>query len=538
MESHPDPAIKRQLSPHVFAWITLAMWSINSPFIRSAAQSFSGLSLSLYRCAIASMVAIVIGCIQKIGLPKLRDVPFFLLAGGLLNAGYIVTLALGLKTVPVATYSVISAASPVIIVLLCRILYKESIGPIRWVSMIIEFSGIALIGLLSAGHSVSLGILYLIVSAVAYAMYCVAQRRPRGYSPVQFATYSIVACTVLLSFNLPLLVRETAAADPARAGSPREYTFRELPGDESFNRKIERLFGEVPHGEDQLEDLRGHVMEILDAMISDIEELADNTGKKLDELGDFERNRELGDLVMANLHLIAPGVSAITVEDFHQADARCVIGIDPDLSGPENAELFYEKAKKGKRTAAYLAEETKRISAELGRLAALRARAAVETDPETLRSLIPPRAARQAREKQGAAGSREKATPGLTFRSGGFTILVGRTAAENDELLRKHVRGNDVWLHARDFPGGYVFIKGARDKSVPLEVLLDAGALAIHFSKGRAGGKGEVYYTFVKYLRRAKDAKKGTVLPTQEKNISVRADEARIRRLTGGEDFT
>jgi hypothetical protein len=61
---------------------------------------------------------------------------------------------------------------------------------------------------------------------------------------------------------------------------------------------------------------------------------------------------------MANLHLIAPAVSQIDVEDFHHGGSRVIIG-STDLSGPENAELFYEKAKKGKRTAAYLAEEAK-----------------------------------------------------------------------------------------------------------------------------------------------------------------------------------
>jgi predicted ribosome quality control (RQC) complex YloA/Tae2 family protein len=44
-----------------------------------------------------------------------------------------------------------------------------------------------------------------------------------------------------------------------------------------------------------------------------------------------------------------------------------------------------------------------------------------------------------------------------------------------------------------------------------------------------------VYYTRVKYLRRAKGAKKGTVLPTQEKNIRIRLDPERIERLKSGE---
>ncbi|MEI6876539.1 MAG: NFACT RNA binding domain-containing protein, partial [Spirochaetota bacterium] len=109
--------------------------------------------------------------------------------------------------------------------------------------------------------------------------------------------------------------------------------------------------------------------------------------------------------------------------------------------------------------------------------------------------------------------------------------LIGRSAKENDELLRHHVRGSDLWLHARDFAGAYVFIKSRPGKTFPLEILLDAGGLALYYSKGREAGEGDLYYTWVKYLRRAKNGPKGLVIPTQEKNLFVRIDDARIRQL-------
>jgi len=96
------------------------------------------------------------------------------------------------------------------------------------------------------------------------------------------------------------------------------------------------------------------------------------------------------------------------------------------------------------------------------------------------------------------------------------------------------VRGNDTWLHARDFPGAYVFIRRLPGKTIPLDVLLDAGNLALFYSKARSGGRGELYYTQVKYLRRAKDGPLGLVLPTQEKNLSVVIEEERLDRLQNG----
>jgi predicted ribosome quality control (RQC) complex YloA/Tae2 family protein len=76
-----------------------------------------------------------------------------------------------------------------------------------------------------------------------------------------------------------------------------------------------------------------------------------------------------------------------------------------------------------------------------------------------------------------------------------------------------------------------VFVKQRAGKTVPLEILLDAGNLAVFYSKGRNNGAGDLFYTQVKYLRRAKDGPKGLVIPTQEKNLHIKVDEIRLRLL-------
>jgi len=76
-----------------------------------------------------------------------------------------------------------------------------------------------------------------------------------------------------------------------------------------------------------------------------------------------------------------------------------------------------------------------------------------------------------------------------------------------------------------------VFIRSIPGKSIPLDTLLDAANLALLYSKAKESAQGEVFYTQVKYLRRIKEAKTGTVIPTQEKNLHVKIDSARIRRL-------
>ena len=125
----------------------------------------------------------------------------------------------------------------------------------------------------------------------------------------------------------------------------------------------------------------------------------------------------------------------------------------------------------------------------------------------------------------------KKSHPGLSYTVDGWYILVGRDANENDELLRRHVRGSDMWFHTRDCPGGYVFVKYRAGKTIPLEIMLDAGNLAVYYSKARKNGKADLYYTQVKHLRRAKNGPKGLVLPTQEKNLNIILDQKRLNRL-------
>jgi predicted ribosome quality control (RQC) complex YloA/Tae2 family protein len=238
-----------------------------------------------------------------------------------------------------------------------------------------------------------------------------------------------------------------------------------------------------------------------------------------------------GDLILSHLHDLEAGDRWLEAEDFREPGQKISVELDPQLSPAANAESYFRKYRKARAGLRSLEEEEGQLRRQLGEVREKLEKLAARPDLETLRE----EARRGERKKGRPAGERER-PPGLEFRSGPFTLLVGRTAQENDTLLRRHVKGNDLWLHARDFPGAYVFVRGLPGKSIPLETLLDAGNLAVLYSKGRGSGRGDVYYTQVKYLRRAKGEKPGTVLPSHEKNLHVALDPARLRRLRAESD--
>ena len=214
----------------------------------------------------------------------------------------------------------------------------------------------------------------------------------------------------------------------------------------------------------------------------------------------------------------------LTVADNDDPQQIWDIELDSLATPAENAESYYRRYRKAKTALKSLEEERRQQQWRLGQIA--KRIQLLERDEMSLESLR-----REMRETGGVRLRQQGRPPGLSFTSGRFSILVGRNARENEELLRGYVRGNDTWLHARDYPGSYVFIRSIPGKSIPLDTLLDAANLALLYSKARDSGRGEVFYTQVKYLKRVKEAKTGLVIPTQEKNLHVKLDPRRIRRV-------
>ncbi|MDC7227394.1 MAG: NFACT family protein [Spirochaetales bacterium] len=308
----------------------------------------------------------------------------------------------------------------------------------------------------------------------------------------------------------------------------REFSIRELPGEGSFNEKICSFYETDEHTED-LVRFREKVLKKISADEAKAASTLKKLEKKASQYGQFESYKQTGDLLMSNIHLINKGDRWVKVYNYYEDNAEIEIELDQTLSPEKNAENYYNRYRKAKSGIEKVEQDIANHKLIIRNLQSDRERMEAEEDISILKEFL------NSIPKQISKDIKERA-PGLSYRSGPYTILVGRSAAENDKLLRNWVRGNDVWLHTRDYPGGYVFIKTIKGKSVPLENLLDAGNLALFYSKGRNSGRGELYYTQVKYLRRAKDGPRGLVLPTQEKNLTITLEQQRLNRMMGVED--
>ena len=300
-------------------------------------------------------------------------------------------------------------------------------------------------------------------------------------------------------------------------------SFDQLPDWEtlSFNQKVEQWYGEHA-GQLSLEALLEQAEKFYNSRHSKMEAALHRLEKKRDDFLQNQQWKHYGDLVLTYGHLIDGSQDYLECEDY-ESGARIRIKIDPKKNAQENASSYYNTYKKTVSGLADLEHDIQKAKKELLDLEANYQQLCREPNPLRLQQML----RKQTTPKQQV----EKKRPGLSYQVEGWTILVGRTATENDELLRRHVKGLDMWFHTRDYAGGYVFVKNRPGKTIPLSIMLCAGNLAVYHSKARKAGKADLYYTQVKHLRRAKNGPKGLVLPSQEKNLLVQLDKEILQKL-------
>lgn len=277
-------------------------------------------------------------------------------------------------------------------------------------------------------------------------------------------------------------------------GTPREEFLR-------FSQALDRVLEERVFGE------------LAEAQVAELERAVERRKRALAMLAEAEKEAQIwpalkdkADLILARLAEIPKGAPKVTVEGFDGSPVE--LELDPSLPPARFAQALYRRAGKLRRRAqeiparrAHLEEEIAKISEEV---------ALLRNRPDLAPYLL-----------QGEETPGQKGPPSgpRQYPIGEFRVLVGRSAKENDVIVRR-ASPQDLWLHARGVPGAHVLIKTG-GRPVPEEVLRRAAELAAWFSKARGERKAEVSYTEARYVRRRKGSPPGTVVLLRENVIVV-----------------
>lgn len=250
--------------------------------------------------------------------------------------------------------------------------------------------------------------------------------------------------------------------------------------------------------------------------------------------------RRLGEILVANLARVRRGAASARLIDWSADPPAWVeVPLDPALSPRANAERYFRRYRKYQAAEQQIAARLAETARERAALAAWEARAdAAGGDLDALRALRDDLAARGLL-RQGAPVTRRaraaeppRAEPFRRYLSrDGRPILVGKSAEDNDALTFQVARGNDLWLHARDYPGSHVVVPLGKGEDPSPETLLDAATLAAYHSDARGAAVVEVRYARRKFVHKPRGAAPGRVAVSDARTIAIRIEPDRLARL-------
>ncbi len=266
--------------------------------------------------------------------------------------------------------------------------------------------------------------------------------------------------------------------------------------------------------------------------------LRDRVGRKLaiqqrewEQTQNRERLRECGDLLMANLHLIGKGVSAVTVFDFYHNE-EVEIRTNPMLTPQQNAGRFYKEYQKAKTAEQTLSQQMAQGQTEIQYLEsvmeALKRVGGTQDIEEIRMELAQGGYLRQPKGKK--AVKHKMAQPMRFVSSTGVPFMAGRNNRQNDQLTMKMAARGDLWLHTQKIPGSHVVIScnGGTPDDTTLE---EAAQVAATLSQASTAPKVPVDYTRIANVKKPPGAKPGMVIYDHFKTVLAKPDQALIERL-------
>lgn len=265
-----------------------------------------------------------------------------------------------------------------------------------------------------------------------------------------------------------------------------------------------------------------NLLKIINTNLNKLKHKTQKLNEDLFNAENSEKYRLYGELLTANLHLVKPGASNVTVTNYYD-NSPIDIPLDPKYAPSKNAQNYYKKYGKAKTAVKEKKIQLDEVSQEIKYLESVSEFVNKATSVEAVEGLkqelidsgfIRYRKAKNRQEKS------NKPKPYSYTISSGKQVMAGKNNKENDWLTLKKASASDLWFHTKDIPGSHVilFTEGLEPTE---EELFETASIAAFHSKGSDSENVPVDFTKAKYVKKPAGSKPGMVIFTHNRTLYV-----------------
>ena len=234
---------------------------------------------------------------------------------------------------------------------------------------------------------------------------------------------------------------------------------------------------------------------------------------KLHECSGAEDVKLKGELITSNIYALERGMSSFTAVNYYDPDCGTVkIELDRTLTPSQNAQKYYKRYAKLKRTKENVTAQQIEAEQKLDYLKSIRAHICAAETLLDLEETEDELASLGLIKKIEGRKKKSLPPPYRTYLCEGFVIIAGRNNLQN-ERLTKSLSPSDIWLHTQKYHSSHTAVI-TEGKTVPDGVIKVAAEICAYYSDGRDGNKIPVDYTRKKFVKKPPKSNAGFAIYT------------------------
>ena len=246
--------------------------------------------------------------------------------------------------------------------------------------------------------------------------------------------------------------------------------------------------------------------------------------KQLLDTAKREKYKLYGELLHTYGYGLQEGAKKLEALNYY-TNEMITIPLDETQSAMENAQKYFDKYGKLKRTYEALSELIQQTKAEIDHLESIATSLDIALNEDDLVQIKEELTEYgYIKRRRSDKKARIKSKPFHYISSDGYHMYVGKNNYQNDELTFKFATGNDWWFHAKGMPGSHVIVKTNNEEDLPDRLFEEAGQLAGYYSKGRGGEKIEIDYLQRKNVKKPNGSAPGFVVYYTNYSLTIRPD--------------
>jgi predicted ribosome quality control (RQC) complex YloA/Tae2 family protein len=305
---------------------------------------------------------------------------------------------------------------------------------------------------------------------------------------------------------------------PPKAGNGKRGKFisllEEFSDKENISAQIDNYFANFQEQE-KIKSVKQKIYSYLSSKLKKTKRTAEKLERQLKTQDKAKNYRKKADLIMANLYNFKDFLPLMDVFDYDESK-NVKIELDETKTLKENANKYYKLYNKAKTTNEKAQEL---LNSHLEEKSYLEQSLYTLECAENLKEFL---------ELESELGlgdnniSKNSESALLEKNINGFEVYIGKNNKQNDYIVSKLSRDEDLWFHTRLCAGSHVLLKVQKGGPLPDEkTIFECAKLAKEHSSGRNSSKVGIIYTKRRFLKKPPGASLGYVIYKNEKEIIV-----------------